>query len=227
MTKRAHVLEPTTSNKRPNRVIFFDTETLPDPPVDNVTRHHLKVGVAKFCLRNDAGILVVEKELIFKTPGEFWSWVDERCKKKSTTYLVAHNLTFDLAVVNAFTEFPRHGWDLGSFYSKGMVSIFRWKDGERRLFGLDNSNFFAGKLDNWGKLLNYPKLEIDFETCTDEELLIYCDRDVEIMVKLWNVWLEFLDVNRCGSFKPTVSSTAFNTWRHRFMPDRVHISHRR
>ena len=223
MSKRPHVLDPTVSMKRPNRVIFFDTETRQDPPINNVTNHHLKVGVAQFCIRNKDGYLELNKELIFYTPSEFWTWVDETCKKKSTTYLVAHNMTFDLAVVNAFTEFPRHGWDLGSFYSKGMVSIFRWKEKERRLIGLDNSNFFAGKLDEWGKRLGYPKLTIDFDTCTDDELLIYCRRDVEIMVKLWRMWVEFLDVNRCGSFKPTVSSTAFNTWRHRFMPDTVHI----
>jgi len=223
MTKRPHTLDPTTSMKRPNRVIFFDTETRQDPPVNDVIQHHLKVGVAKFCLRNDDGQLEVKQELTFYTPVEFWSWVDERCKKRSTTYLVAHNITFDLAVVNAFSEFPRHGWDLGSFYSKGMVSIFRWKENERRLIGLDNGNFFAGKLDTWGKRLGYPKLDIDFDTCTDDELLTYCDRDVDIMIKLWIMWIEFLDINRCGAFKPTVSSTAFNTWRHRFMPDRVHI----
>ena len=223
MTKRSHMLDPTTSMKRPNRVIFFDTETRQDPPVDHVTKHHLKVGVAKYCVRNEEGSLIVKKELEFYTPDEFWTWVDRRCKKRSTTYLVAHNMTFDLAVVNAFSEFPRHGWDLGSFYSKGMVSIFRWKEQGRRLNGLDNSNFFAGKLDEWGKRLGYPKLDIDFDNCTDDELLTYCHRDVDIMVKLWQMWLDFLDVNRCGAFKPTVSSTAFNTWRHRFMPDTVHI----
>jgi hypothetical protein len=223
MTKRAHTLDPTVSNKRPNRVIFFDTETRQDPPVNHVVHHHLKVGVAKYCVRNDDGYLVVKREIEFYTAADFWHWVDRRCKKKSTTYLVAHNMTFDLAVVNAFSEFPRHGWDLGSFYSKGMVSIFRWKKDDARLVGLDNGNFFAGKLETWGERLNYPKLDIDFDTCTDEELLTYCHRDVDIMVELWRMWIDFLDSNRCGSFKPTVSSTAFNTWRHRFMPDRVHI----
>ena len=112
MSKIPHVLEQTVSMKRPNRVIFFDTETSQDPPVDFVTRHYLKVGVAKYCLRNDDGVLEVNKELIFYTPSEFWRWVDRRCKKKSTTYLVAHNLTFDLAVVNAFSEFPEYGCGL-------------------------------------------------------------------------------------------------------------------
>lgn len=221
--KRSHVLDPTTSNKRPTRIIFFDTETSQTIKPDGITQHALKLGVAKFATLDNLKGLIVKKEIEFYSPGELWVWIDEVCKKKSTTYLVAHNLTFDLSVCNAFRDLAVIGWELGSFYSKGMVSIFRWREDERRLVGLDNGNFFKGKLEKWGKLLGLPKLEVRFDEASNEELLTYCHRDVDIMVELWVMWIEFLDVNRCGSFKPTVSSTAFNTWRHRFMRETVHI----
>ncbi len=221
--REAHELGITRSNTRPTRVIFFDTETTPIAAGEGRTQHKLKLGYAKMCRRTDDEVLDPWRDLVFSSPGELWSKLDGWCKKKSTTYLVAHNLIFDLAVTHAFKEMSLAGWELRSFYSKGMVSIFRWKHGERRLIALDNGNFFSGKLDTWGERIGIRKLPIDFETCSPEELLTYCKRDVEIMVQLWRSWISFLDHNQCGAFKPTVASTAFNAWRHRFLKTPIWI----
>ncbi|KKN02538.1 hypothetical protein LCGC14_1116680 [marine sediment metagenome] len=223
MSKRAHELKATVGNRRPRRIMFFDTETNQERKGNGETHHTLRVGIAQFCTLDDSQGLDVRSSLIFHTPSEFVAYLEGVCKKKSTTYLVAHNLVFDLSVCGIFKELAILGWELTSWYSKGMVSIFRWKDGERRLIGLDNGNFFQGKLEKWGALLGYPKLPISFEHTTDEDLTTYCQRDVEIMVRLWQLWLSFLDDHNCGSFKPTVASTAFNTWRHRFLTEKVHI----
>jgi len=56
-----------------------------------------------------------------------------------------------------------------------------------------------------------------------EKLVVYCRRDVDIMVSCWRHWMIFIDDNKCGSFKPTIASTAFGAWRHRFMPCTVYI----
>lgn len=221
--RQPHVLERTSSEDRPRRIVFFDTETRWQTTDDKVTRHELRLGFARLCELTPAGALKPKRELSFTTSGEFIDWLDAMCKPKSTVHLVAHNLPFDLSVVGAFVRLAQLGWKLQSFYTKGMVSIFRWQHGERRILGLDNGNFFGGKLADWGELVGLPKLEIDLQDATDAELEPYCRRDVEVLQRLWELWLGFLDEHQCGSFKPTVSSTAFNTWRHRFMADKVHI----
>lgn len=221
--RKAHTLHPTKSVDRPKRVIFFDTETSQVSQPGGAQLHHLKLGVAKATRSRDGVVLKVTHTLKFRQAGEFWAWVDERCHSKTTTYLVAHNLTFDLAVTNAFQELARGSWRLESWYSKGLTSIFRWRCGERRLVGLDNGNFFVGSLEKWGRIVGAPKMDVDPLTASDDELWPYCERDVDIMVQLWHTWLAFLDEHQCGSFKPTLSSTAFNTWRHRFMGAKVHI----
>ncbi len=223
MTRIAHKLEQTIGVGRPRRIVFFDTETKWETGKDGRTIHRLRLGVAKFCELGISGELSENRSLVFTEVGEFILWLDDVCKKKSTTYLVAHNLVFDLSVCGVFKQLSLLGWKLDNFYSKGMVSIFHWKDGERRLKGLDNGNFFRGRLEYWGELLGFPKLEISFDGVGDIELETYCQRDVEIMVRLWGVWIDFLDNHDCGAFKPTISSTAFNTWRHRFMTETVHI----
>ncbi len=223
MTRIAHKLEPTVGMGRPRRIVFFDTETKWEAGINGRTIHTLRLGVAKYCTLEAGGQLRENDRYVFTRTGDFISWLDSICKKKSTTYLVAHNLVFDLSVCGVFKQLNLIGWKLNNFYSKGMTSIFHWKDGERRLKGLDNGNFFRGKLEYWGKLLGFGKLPISFEQAKDHELETYCERDVDIMVRLWTIWLSFLDDHDCGSFKPTVSSTAFNTWRHRFMTETVHI----
>jgi hypothetical protein len=88
---------------------------------------------------------------------------------------------------------------------------------------MDNGNLFAGKLSEWGDVVGVEKLSVDFATVSDDDLAVYCRRDVEIMVRLWQTWLGFLDANDCGAFKPTVGSTALSTWRHSYMRKPIYI----
>jgi len=221
--RKSHILTATKGDDRPSNVLFFDTETSQTPGKKNTKIHQLKLGVAIHTRTSRGDRLKTQSELIFFRKSEFWAYAQEKARPKCPLYLVAHNLIFDLVVVDAFMCLQSAGWDLESFYTKGMVSIFRWTLGDRTILGVDNSNLFSGTLASWGTIAGVPKMSVDFDTVSDADLIPYCHRDVEIMVALWRMWLGFLDTHKCGTFKPTVGSTAFNTWRHRFMSARVHI----
>jgi hypothetical protein len=223
MTRKPHLLNKTSGNDRPTNVIFFDTETKQTALLDGKTKHTLKLGIAVYCKSNGADYLSRKSEIVIRQSSDLWRYVDEIVRPKTKTYLVAHNIVFDLTVLDAFSSLASNGWQLESFYSKAFTSIFRWRRGDQTLLGVDNSNFFQGKLEKWGEIVGYPKGIVDFDTVSDIELLDYCRGDVEIMIRLWQTWLSFLDLHKCGSFKLTTASTAFNTWRHRFMPSNVHI----
>lgn len=218
-----HMLNPTVSNTRPRRIIFFDTETNQTDLEDGKTLHTIKLGVARYCYYTRDGQFKRGEELVFRSEGEFWQWVDMNKLSEHKTYVVAHNLVFDLSVLDGFKELAILGWELTSFYSKSYISIFRWRKGKHRLIGLDNGNFFAGKLEKWGEVFDLPKMEVDFETVNDEDLLNYCRRDVDIMIECWRSWLTFLDEHDCGAFKPTVASTAFNAWRYKSDDALIHV----
>lgn len=221
--RKQHKLEPTKSTYIPKRFIFFDTETH-QVQIDQDTKHQVfKLGYAVYCQRQPNGELEIIRDLEFRTFRTLWNWVSGICYRKSATYLVAFNIVFDLTVMRAFQMLPTLGWELKSFYSKSKVSIFRWKKSGARLIGLDCSNLFPGKLDDLGISLGMPKLKIDFNTTSDQELMTYCKHDVEIMRKGFESWFTFLTDNKCGSFRPTVASTAFNTWRHKHLKEIVHI----
>ena len=222
-TRPEHVLKATRDNNRPTRIIFFDSETSTVPLPGGEKRLILRLGVAWHVRSARGKRLTVQKEVVFTTSSELWDFVNQACPKRTTTYLTAHNLGFDLAVTDGFKGLYDRGWTLESFYSKGVTSIFRWSRDDCKLIGVDNTNLFPGKLERWGTILLIPKLKINFDTAVDSDLIPYCRRDVEIMYRCWLTWLEFLDANGCGAFKSTVGATAFSTWRHSYMPTRVHI----
>jgi len=221
--RKPHMLRGVTSDSRPTNFIFFDTETTAEPVTNTQTRHHLRLGVALHCRTIGDDRLRQLSELVFRDKTLFWSYVERSCAGNSTLYLVAHNIIFDLVVVDGFNELVKRGWKMDSFYVKNLVSILHWSKGKRKVIMLDNSNLFAGKLADWGEAIKLEKLSVDFETVGEEELERYCKRDVLIMVQLWRTWLSFLDENQCGSFKPTVSSTAFTAWRRSFLRKPLHI----
>jgi hypothetical protein len=220
---RASEIKPTSGSVRPSHIIFLDTETTQTNLGVGEIKHTLKLGYAQYCRSRRGKSLVVQSTHVIKDVPSFWQWVDRLHQPKTKIYLVAHNLNFDLPVLDAFSELSRRGYTLTQFYSKGMTGIFRWRNDSRHLIALDNGNFFAGRLEKWGGIVGLPKLKVDFETVNDDELLTYCMRDVEIMRRLWLTWFEFLDANNCGSFKYTVASTAFNTYRHAFIPGRIYL----
>ena len=207
--RKPHALNKPSGQTRPNNVIFFDTETreniLPDGRKEQVfssgyfiqTRTYLKKYLEK------------QQEGEISTPMAFWQYVDKAVRSRSRYYLTAHNLVFDMTVLDAITSLHNLGWELESFYAKGLTSIFRWTKDTRKLIALDNTNFFPARLGYWGELIGFPKLSIDFDNATPSEIREYNIRAVEIMLRLWRTWLKFLDANDCGNFKYTVPTIAY------------------
>lgn len=224
MTERkAHYLVRTKGAIRPGHIIFVDTETRPLTLPDGEFRNSLRIGHALYARSRRGEPLRIQRDITFTDPGEFWSWAETAFSPKRRVYLVAHNLHFDLPVLHAFGELYSRGFELGQLYSQGMTNLFRWKGGNCHLIAVDNGNLFPGPLAEWGEALGLPKLPVDPTDATDDELLPYLRRDVEILYRLWRDWLEFLDLHDLGSFKTTIASTAFNAYRHRFMPRSIHI----
>ena len=223
MTRPKHTLAPTTSTARPSRILFVDTETFELKKRSGKTEHRLKVGYAVMTRTRRGKRLEPQSDFVIRKARSFWEWVDKQCPPKSRLYIVAHNLNFDLPVLKAFSELPRLNWELTGFYNRQRTSIFRWRDGNRKILAVDNGNFFSGQLSKWGAVIGLEKGDPDFDKIDLLGLLEYCKNDVEIMRRLWVSWLDFLDEHDLGKFGNTIASTAFSAYRYRFMPERIII----
>jgi hypothetical protein len=221
--RKPHLLKPTTGLDRPTSVIFFDTETTKTPGAGKKVKHHLRLGCASHCRTIDGEYLRHQRSILYKDQATFWSFVNERARGKTVLYLVAHNIVFDLTVLNAFVCLTSLGWTMDNFYTKGTTSLFRWSNGDRKIIAMDNTNLFPGPLADWGKDIGRPKGYVDFDNVDDEALAEYCQNDVDIMRDLWRLWLTFLDDNNCGAFKTTTGATALNAWRHGYLSANVFI----
>jgi len=226
-------------------VIFFDTETRYAQVSDKEIEHCLRLGVACFVRFRRDGKADQQKWFVFESIPEFWDFVCQHSYSKSTLYLVAHNLAFDLQVVQGLLELPRRGYLLAFLYESGHTRIvkfgyptkkfrkylaeggtpskFEGKRWSKTIIAMDNCNLFAGSIERWGKSLGLPKLKMPHVDAPKEDWVTYCRRDVEVMVELWREWRNFLRNMDMGTFRITIGSQAFGSYRHRFMKHKIYI----
>lgn len=202
--------------EQPKNFVFFDTESYLEPE-ENRENHTLKLGVCIFVKLNDDCQEIMREVYYFRTANEFWDYIEKRCiYPGNITWIIAHNIKYDLANVDVIEHLPKRGWELPYPVIKNAF-IMSAKKGRKQLKIIDTFNFYRGKVSSLGDKLGIPKMSINFETCTDQELFTYCENDVMIIEKFVISFIKFLNDNNLGSFKTTLASTAMNVFRHSFM----------
>lgn len=212
-----HFLKGNKGNARPQHVIFFDTETKPVKLSETEDKHILKVGWACYIRKDDVQHSYQKQWIRFTTPEHFWTFVESFMYDKTRIYLVAHNIAFDFRIVKGFEHAEKREWEQKFLYDKGTTTLLRFKTARASLELLSSTNYFAMTLKALGDMVGLPKKEIDFNTTDIDTLSDYCKRDVEIVIRAWEMWLAFIDKHDFGSFKRTLPSQAFAAYRHRFM----------
>lgn len=221
--RKPHPLKRNKSNQQPTRVIFFDTETTQVTLPAGDIEHHLKLGQACFVRLDSAGQVIKREWLCFRDPDTFWDWCVKHATTKTRLIMVAHNLDFDVLVLGGFRPLNDRGYLLKMLIVTSGANIWRFSNGKSTILMLDNMNYFHMSLADLGDSIGLAKLEVDFETVSDDDLAVYCKRDVEVMIKAWLDWLAFLKDHNLGCWAMTTAGQAFNAYRHRFMGVRIYI----
>lgn len=219
-----HFIKENKSTAYPTRIILFDTETKATAVGPRAQRHDLRLGVACFWRRRTGEEPDSLEWFTFHRAQDFWEWVVSKAHKGTRTIVVSHNLGFDLPILQAFQWLPTLGFKVRAFYSKGMTTLIRCRAEKITLELIDNTNFYAGRLADLGEVVGIPKGSVDFESVSDRDLETYCHRDVEILLRLWQKWFDFLTEHDLGQWYRTLPSQAFGAFRHRFL-DRPILIH--
>lgn len=223
MNRHQHYLKDNKSSEYPYHYIFFDTETTQEQINDTDIEHHLDFGVAAYWRRPDTKTKEQLDYQTFHTIGGFWKFVLSKCAKKRRIVIVSHNLPFDMGIVKGWKMLEKLKYKPTKIILDYQCNIWRFRKDTTTLLFLDNMNYFQTSIKVLGESLGLSKLEMPDAKASTEDKVAYCKRDVEIMVKAWQTWLEFLDSNELGSFGMTVASQALNAYRHRFMPVKISI----
>ncbi len=249
MIRKPHKLKRNKITYIPTNFIFFDCETKPIKKNKKTVIHKLILGHAVYWKRSCKTSPEIEQWIEFEDIETFWKFVLSKITKKTRLILIAHNIVFDFTIVDGFNYLTKNDWRLTRLYEKGKVFVGKFqyptsksldliktqkdinykKDVkyEKSLVLLDNMNYFSTSLKILGKNVGVEKLEVDFNKVSKKELNIYCKQDVNILLQTWKKYLNWFMENDLGNFGITISSQAFNTFRHRFMNTDIFIHNRR
>lgn len=220
--KRGYV-KTTKGANYPVNYLFFDTESHLKQINILSDELPLRVGVAIHVSTSKTGVIKSREVHVFHSIDEFFSILNQHINPRIPLNVFAHNMRHDIRVLNLPEELVnRFGHsDYPVMNERLFVWITRYRNATVNY--IDTSNFAVSSLAKLGKDLGFPKLEVDFTNVTDEELIIYCKRDVEIIERFVLEYVAFLRDNNLGTFCTTLASQAMRAWRQRFMQHGVYI----
>lgn len=220
----------------PVHFIFFDTETnqkIQDKKIGNnnykTIINTLEMGWA--CYWNSQ--TGYTEWFYFETNFMFHNFVNKvtTLAKSKTVWIIAHNIVFDNFITDIWGFLKYKKYEVDFIHSKGMVFLQKLKkvdvkdNGTKKtrasIMLVNNGNLFPEKLENIGETIGFPKIKINFQECTKEEMKIYCKRDVEILLEFWKQWAEFIKDNKLGSLKYTISSQSMEAFKQRFCKHKI------
>jgi hypothetical protein len=223
LTRRQHYLKDNKHTEFPYHFIFFDTETKQTRINEVDIEHKLKLGVACYWRRPDSNTKEQIEYERFKTCEQFWTFVVSKLAAKRRVLVISHNLPFDMGIVKGWHYLDKLQFKPTKIILDYRCNIWRFRRNTSTLLFLDNMNYFQTSLKVLGDSLGLAKMDMPDESASIDDWFVYARRDVEILLKAWRTWLDFLIGNDLGSFGYTIASQAINAFRHRFMPVKISI----
>lgn len=210
------ILKPKKKAAFPKRLLFIDTETL-KKSINNEEHHYFKLGWTCY-LRFRSDLKTPTKEWKFHTNAyACCKTIESYCQEKTSLYIFAHNAFFDLNVSQFYKIFSKLGWEFKFRYEKGTTYLLSISKGKKNIKIISTTNFFDTSVRGLGEIVGLPKLDVDFEASSDEELKVYCKRDVEIIMESILYYFTFIKEHALGGFCLTKASQAMTAFRYRFM----------
>lgn len=207
----------------PLRYIFFDTETLflsDDTPKIELP---LRLGIAIYIELNKDLTIKKREVHTYYTSEEFINILLKYERSKKTLWVYAHNIKFDIAVLNLPYLFDKLSYKNDVPIINGMMFMWKVKLTKGSLMFLDTSNYSTYSLKVIGDSIGIEKMDVDFNNVSDDHLIEYCIRDCEIIEGFILGFIRFVKTHELGQVKYTIASQAFTAYRKRFMNNPPYI----
>lgn len=216
-------LQPLKGDRLPKAFICFDTETSVPLKTNDIREFRLKLGVAIYIKLNDD--LSIKQKVVyrFKSAQEFVEILQYHNRQKQLLYVFAHNIGFDVRVLDLPELFNSLGFTSEPPIINQMAFIWRVKSAKGNYLFLDTANLGVHSVASLGNDIGIQKLSIELDTNDEDSLYAYCERDTDILVIFVCEYLKYIDLNGLGSFKVTLASQSLTAFRTRFMTTAPHI----
>ena len=222
--RQPHALKREKTMTIPRHFVFFDTETDPVHLPEGNIRQDFKLGWACYYRRPYGRHKERIEWFYFDTVVAFWDFVFTRTQPKQRLWIIARNIVFDFTVCKGWQHLKSEGYKLKFFHNNGVCVIVTVRKGNKSIVFLDSMNWFPESLKATGERIGIKKMDIDFETCTIEELSVYCRNDVLIEFENIRLFIKFLQGNNISRMCYTRASTAMAAYllRHYHTPIYIH-----
>ena len=218
MNRKTHLIHRNESTRIPSRIIYVDTEANIEEN-DGTQVHTLRLGYAEYVRYKNGVNPVREESLKFRRKKAFWVWLEGLTHPKTTTWVIAHNMHYDFALLGGLEYLIKSMWDIELFAVESSHFIIKARKGSRKLIFLDLGNYYGHVPLEWlGREIGIPKVPIeDFRNVQDPELWERVIQDVKILRRAFEKLLEWWFREDLGIFAYSSSGLAWNAYRHRFM----------
>ncbi|MBA7524176.1 hypothetical protein ES705_16313 [subsurface metagenome] len=208
----------------PRHFVFVDTETSVTKDSDGNMEQHFKLGWLCYYSRAYGRHTEQEDWFYFDTIVSFWDYIFAHCEPKQRLWIIARNVVFDFTILRGWENLRKEGYKLRFFHNNGVSAILTVRKGNKSIVFLDSMNWFPESLAKTGERLGIPKIQIDFETCSLQELIDYCRNDVVIDYENFKQFIRFLVGNTISRLCYTRASTAMAAYllRHYHTPIYIH-----
>lgn len=222
--RKPHVLRRERTMAIPRHFVFVDTETTVVKDKHGDMQQHFKLGWLCHYSRAYSRHIEQEEWFYIDNIGSFWDYVFTHCEPKQRLWIIARNIVFDFTILRGWENLRKAGYKLRFFHNNGVSVIVSVRKGNKSIVFLDSMNWFPESLAATGERLGIPKMKIDFDTCSQQELIDYCRNDVLIDFENFKQFIRFLVGNTISRLCYTRASTAMAAYllRHYNTPIYIH-----
>lgn len=218
-----HYLRPNDTVWTPPAVICFDTETRWCMDGDN-ERHTIRLWVARFTDRRTPKNVQPRDDYARGVTGEdlahqIHAWF----RNRSTVWMYAHNLNFDLTVTSLPQELGLLGWHMTDFAIDCPIPFARFERGSKHLTVTDSFSWMPVRLADIGHAVGFPKPALPADDDSEITWLRRCRSDVTILSQAMLTLMNWWDVNKLGRWSVTGNSSGWNAMRHSGIEKRIVI----
>lgn len=210
-----HWLRENARNATPHRVLVFDTETR---PLDDAhpEDQRLRLWAARMVRRHDLEPKLPRSETFQGTDASSLAAViDAQAKRDRTTWLFAHNLSFDLAVTALPVELANRGWRLTEGALTSDSPWCRMVNKDRRLTIADTWSWLPASIETLAPMVGRRKVVLPSWDDSDAAWWQRCHADVEVATLAIEQVMDWWDQGELGNWSVTGPASGWSTYRHR------------
>lgn len=225
MSHKEHWLRSNAANRTPRRLICFDSEAVRTLN-GKVEQHSFRLACASFDVLDECGELTKPTEYVtFTTTEELWRWATGKTNTTHRTWMVAHNLSYDLRLTESLSILPSLGYDVRQIALNDYSCWARFALHKRSLLLSDSRSWLTMPLDIVARMLKIRRVKLPLNDDPIEKWEARCANDVKVLRAAMLGIIRFVRDENLGDFRQTGHAQASAAYRHRFMAGRSILVH--